>query len=86
MASASTERVLAAIADLMSPFVGATMARASVHGFAARLGLDKPRMTRAQVESLLEALAPGLDVYVGGEKAKALVGSMGRAFDALEER
>ena len=86
MASAPTDRVLAAIAELMAPFVGATMARASVQGFAARLGLDKPRMTRAQAQTLLEALAPGLDVYIGGDKAKALVGSMWRAFDALEER
>ncbi len=84
--SASTERVLAAIVEVMAPFVGATMARASVHGFSTRLQLTRPRMVRADAQALIEALAPGLDVYVGGAKAKALVATMWTAFESLEEK
>jgi hypothetical protein len=84
--SPSTEHALAAIAEVITPFVGATMARAAVHGFSTRLQLTRPRLVRTDAQALIEALAPALDVYVGGPKAKNLVEAMWRAFDALEEK
>ena len=71
--SAARERVITIVVSAISPYVGATMAGASVRGFCNRLGLDALVLDHAQVTRLLDALAPGLDVYVGKEKAAIVV-------------
>jgi hypothetical protein len=79
--SAARERVITIVVAAISPYVGATMAGASVRGFCTRLGLDGPALDRAQVTRLLDALAPGLDVYVGKEKAAIVVREIWAALD-----
>ncbi len=71
--SAARERVVTTIVGVISPYVGATMAGASVRGFCTRLGLDVPHLDRAQVTRLLESIAPALDVYIGKDKAAVAV-------------
>ena len=82
--SAAKDRVLAIIAGILSPYVGATMAGASVRGISQRLGLDQPRLDRNQVGLLLEALGPGLDVYIGKDKARIVVLDIWKALDSLD--
>ncbi len=71
--SAARERVVTLVVGAIAPYVGATMAGASVRGFCTRLGLDVPVLDRDQVTRLLEALAPGLDVYVGKDKGAIIL-------------
>jgi hypothetical protein len=71
--AAARERVVTIIVGVISPYVGATMAAASVRGFCTRLGLDVPQLDRGQVGRLLEAIAPALDVYIGKDKAALVV-------------
>ncbi len=77
------DHVLDVLVRALSPYVGATMARASVRGLCEKLDLQGTKLSRPQVEQLIEALAPGLHVFVGKEKARALVIEIWKAIDAL---
>ena len=55
--------------DVFAGDLGPAMARASVAGVAARLGLTPPLAPR-DLACLLDALAPGLAVFVGREQAE----------------
>ena len=79
---AARERVLATVVHVLSPYVGATMAGASVRGLCQKLALDGARLDRSQVETLIDSLAPGIHVFVGKEKARALVHEIWTALDA----
>ena len=57
------------IVDHLAGDLGPAMARASVAGVAARLGLTPPLAPR-DLACLLDALAPGLAVFVGREQAE----------------
>ncbi len=60
---------MALIVDALATDLGRTMARASVEGIAARLGLKAP-LTRDEQATLLRALSPGLAVFVGKAAAE----------------
>ena len=81
--TATRDQVLAILVRALSPYVGATMASASVRGLYQKLDLDGAHLGRAQIEKLIDALAPGLHVYIGKEKAQAVVGEIWAAIDAL---
>jgi hypothetical protein len=57
------------IAEALARDLGPAMARASVDGVAARLGLVPP-FRPEDTTRLLDALAPGLAVFVGREVAE----------------
>jgi hypothetical protein len=57
----------------IAPFVGASLARASIRAHAERLGIDGLDLTATQVDDLLERLEKGLRVFVGTPKAEALI-------------
>ena len=84
--SAARERVVVVVVGAITPYVGATMAGASVRGFCTRLGLDVPVLDRAQVTRLLDALAPGLDVYVGKDKTTIIVREIWMTLDMQGSR
>jgi len=81
--TATKDQVIAILVRALSPYVGATMASASVRGLCEKLRLDAANLGRAEVERLLDALAPGLHVYIGKEKAKAVLEQIWVAMDAL---
>lgn len=56
-----------------APFVGETLARASMRAQLARLGIEGPTLTIEQLEQLLDALEKGLRVFVGSAKAAELI-------------
>jgi hypothetical protein len=66
---------IAVIVDALAPDLGHAMARASVLGVASRLGLREP-LRPHDVARLLEALAPGLGVFVGREAADDVIGQL----------
>ena len=68
----TADEVTAIAIDAIAPELGASMARASVLGIAARLGL-RGALTADEVRRLLEALSPGLAVFVGREHAQVLL-------------
>ena len=82
LTTATREHVLAIVVHALSPYVGATMAGASVRGLCQKLALEGARLDRSQVEKLIDALAPGVHVFVGKEKARALVHEIWTALDA----
>lgn len=66
--------VLQAITDAITPYIGAMMARSSVEVHCKRLGIDGDRtVTSSQVHELLKNLALGLNIFIGREKAEALI-------------
>jgi hypothetical protein len=59
------EPALETIARELTPFLGATMARAAIEVNKNKLGLKGPDITPADVDRLLDELRPGLRVYLG---------------------
>jgi hypothetical protein len=84
--TATRDQVLAILVQDLTPYVGVTMASASVRGLCKKLELEGATLGRAEVERLIDALAPGLHVYVGKEKARAIVGAIWTAMDAIGAR
>jgi hypothetical protein len=78
-----TDKVLAELARVLSPYVGATMAEASTRAHCQKLGLTGPTVDGPQVEALIAKLGTGLTVFVGRQKSVAVVEEMRRALAAL---
>ena len=70
------------LSGLLAPYIGQTMARASVSAHIQKLGLTNDALTDLEVEALLEKLAKGLTVFLGREKAAAVRESMSSALAA----
>ena len=68
-----TEAVLETAARVMAPYLGENMARASARAHCQKLGIEGGQVTREKAEALLTKLATGLSVFVGREKAAAIV-------------
>ena len=83
LTTAAKDQVIAILVRALSPYVGATMASASVRGLCEKLRLESAKVGRREVEGLLDALAPGLHVYIGKEKARTVVTEIWTALDAL---
>ena len=63
-------RAIDAIITALAKYIGPNMARTSVHGQCAKLGLSLDAAHVDQLEALVEALCPGLNVFIGRDKAK----------------
>ena len=63
--SPKREPALETIARALTPFLGATMARAAIEVNKKKLGLRGPDIAPADVDRLLDELRPGLRVYLG---------------------
>jgi hypothetical protein len=81
--TATKDQVIAILVRALSPYVGATMASASVRGLCDRLVFGRSQLGRAQVETLIESLAPGLHVFVGKEKTRVVVSEIWSAIEEL---
>lgn len=73
-----TKHIVEAAVKVMSPALGASMARAAVHAHCEKLTPEGGEMTRDQFEVLLGKLAAGLTVFVGREKSAAIVDEVRR--------
>ena len=70
------------LSSLLAPYIGQTMARASVTAHIQKLGLTTDALSDSEVDALLEKLAKGLIVFLGREKASAVRESMSSALAA----
>ena len=78
---AKTKDALDTIVRMLSPYVGETMARAAALLHCQKLGIvvEGTDITREQLEALLRKLGQGLNIFVGREKAAAVVGEINAA-------
>ncbi len=74
--SISRKSALAVIEEQLTPFIGASMARSSVKLHSQKLGLESDELDRTQVETLLTQVGLAMRVFVGADKADALVRSI----------
>jgi hypothetical protein len=70
IASARREQVLSTIMRELAPYVGENMARAATRMYCEKLGFVAAEIAAPDVERLLEALAPGLHVFIGRKKTE----------------
>jgi hypothetical protein len=73
-----TDDVLAEIARVLSPYVGATMAEASARAHCQKLGIG-PTLEKDQLDALIAKLGSGLTVFVGRQKSQSVVEEMRKA-------
>lgn len=64
---------LDAIVRVLAPYLGENMARAAVRGHAERMGLRGANPSEGELERLLDAIGPGLGVFVGRDKTKRIL-------------
>jgi len=81
---AKTKDALDTIVGMLSPCLGETMARAAALAHCQKLGIvvDGTDITREQLDALLRKFAQGLNIFVGREKAAAVVGEIHAALAA----
>jgi hypothetical protein len=70
IAPARREQVMSTIMRTLAPYVGENMARAATLLHCEKLGFQAPQLSEPDVERLLEALAPGLHVFIGRKKTE----------------
>jgi len=72
------EHVVESIVEAVAPFVGENMARAAVHDQCRKLGLEGGAFATDQVETLLNRIGKGLNLFVGRDQASRLVAALRR--------
>lgn len=65
-------KVLAVIEEVITPYIGSTMARSSIQIHCEKLGIVSGQMTVDEKNKLLDQLTKGMSVFAGKEKAVAL--------------
>jgi hypothetical protein len=78
----TTSEVLEKIQRIVSPVLGENMARSAAQAHCRGLGVNGEQMSAEQVAALIERMGKGLNVFVGREKAGALVSELQRALGA----
>ncbi len=70
------KKAMTLIEDIISPYIGETMAQASTQVHCEKLGIVTEEITAKDVEALLDRLAKAMTVFVGKEKTEKLVDEM----------
>ena len=78
----TTSVVLEAVQRIVSPVLGENMARSAAQAHCRALGVDGQEMSAEQVAALIERMGKGLNVFVGRERAGALVSELQQALGA----
>jgi hypothetical protein len=78
----TTSEVLETIQRIVSPVLGENMARSAAQAHCRGLGVNGDHMNADQVAALIDRMGKGLNVFVGREKAGALVSELQRALGA----
>jgi hypothetical protein len=73
--------VLDALATVLSPYLGETMARASAQAHYERLGVRGDAISTAEIDAVVAKLASGLNVFVGRERAAGVLDEMRKAVE-----
>jgi hypothetical protein len=75
----ATSDVVLTIVRVVAPYLGETLARSAAQAHCQKLGIAGDRMLPAQAEALIGKVGAGLNVFVGREKASAVVADLRRA-------
>jgi hypothetical protein len=75
----TTSEVLDTIQRVVSPVLGENMARSAAQAHCRGLGVNGEEITADQVAALVDRMGKGLNIFVGREKAGALVAELQRA-------
>jgi len=67
------DAALTTIQEQLTPLIGASMARSSVKLHSEKPGLSGAEVNRDQVDALLSQIGLAMRVFVGADKADALV-------------
>ncbi|MGD8894810.1 MAG: hypothetical protein PVJ73_02140 [Acidobacteriota bacterium] len=80
-----TSEALQVIVDVMAPYIGDTMARSATEAHCQKLGIptDSP-LSSEHLESLLGKLSGGLNIFLGREKAAAVIADVRSALVGRE--
>ena len=70
------------IVAVVSPYLGETMARASVFAHCQKLGINGADPTGPQLDALVDKLALGLNIFLGRTKTGTVVDEIRRALAA----
>lgn len=65
--------VLKQIAEIITPYIGAMMARSSIDMHCKKLGIANGVIDRDQLDQLLRQLSLGLNIFIGRDKTEALM-------------
>jgi hypothetical protein len=68
-----TAEIVQEIVTAIAPFIGENMARSAAQMHCEKLGIGAPTMTPQQLDLLITRLETGLRVFMGREKAAALM-------------
>jgi hypothetical protein len=74
--------VLDALATVLAPYLGETMARASARTHCDKLAIVGDQISPPQADALLGKLSTGLNVFIGRERAAVVLEEMKRAVAA----
>lgn len=74
-----TEATYARIVTVLSPYLGTTMAEASIRAHGQKLGIEGGTLSAPQLEALLAKLRGGLAVFVGRDQTAAIVEKIRRS-------
>lgn len=74
--------MLATIVRELTPYLGANMARAAAHMNCEKLGFLGEELSAREIEQLLDALAPGMHVFIGKKKTEDALSLVRRALTA----
>jgi hypothetical protein len=74
-----TNEVVLTIVRVLAPYLGQTMASSAAQAHCQKLGIAGEQMAPAQAEALIGKVGAGLNVFVGREKAAAVVADLRRA-------
>jgi hypothetical protein len=80
-----TSEAVQVIVEIMTPYIGDTMARSATEAHCQKLGIptDSP-LSSQQLESLLGKLSGGLNIFLGRDKAAAVIADVRSALVARE--
>ena len=71
--------VVDALATVLSPYLGETMARASTRTHCEKLAILGDEISAPEAQALLGKLSSGLNVFIGRERAAHVLEEMKRA-------
>lgn len=82
MTLATRKDIVEAFTAVLAPYMGATMAGASLRGHCEKLRVGEREVSNDEIDALLAAMRPGLHVFVGEEKTSQIVREMRRSLEA----
>jgi hypothetical protein len=80
----TTTEAVEAMVNVLAPYIGDMMARSATEAHCKKLGIAGGTISPEQLESLLGKLAGGLNIFLGRDKAAAVIAEARVALDTLE--